>query len=170
MKKNTNKKLLVLAILVLITSTFIYIANHRNKTYVPNGADINYSPPTDEEKAAGDRQKESNIQQQDIDNSQHSDSADAKVFITYAGVDENVIEVNAYTNHYEDGTCTITLSKGNEKLSKQTPAYRDASTTICTNPLINKSEVPSTGDWDVQVFFSSTSAKGQSSIQKISIR
>lgn len=98
-------------------------------------------------------------------------SKSATVIITDAAQYDDIVEVRSYiSDHYEDGTCTISFSKGSEIITKQTPAYRDATTTICTNPLIKASEFPSIGEWSVTVSYEAADTKGTSVSQNISIR
>jgi len=81
-----------------------------------------------------------------------------------------VIEVRAFvSNQYKDGTCTTTLTKGSLKVSKETKAYKDATTTICTNPLIDRSELKQAGDWQVVVKYTAGNISGESKPQTVKI-
>lgn len=172
MKKYSSKLLVfatITALLLVSGGIYIYSKNKSNKTSnSTENSTINYSPPTEDEKSAADTQKEANVKQNDNDN-QAADASQVKVFITYAGEENGIIEVNAFSNHYEDGKCTIVFTKDSLKLIRETPAFRDASTTICTNPLIKRADFPSSGEWDLKVQFTSPSLKSESVTQKITI-
>lgn len=132
---------------------------------------INYGPPTEEEKTAGDeRKKEILKEEQNTDPKPSVQTKTATVIVTDAGQYDDTIEVRAFIpDHYQDGTCTITFRQGNHDITKESPAYRDASTTICTNPMIQRSEFPAGGDWQVSVAYTSADAKGQSETKTIKI-
>ena len=172
-KNNTKIILIVVAsLLVVMGVSFAYRTYDmsRNDNWIDG---VNYDPPTEEERAAGDKQKEKVDKEEQRQNSQNGDSTEKKttnVIITDAGQYDDIIEVRSFIpDHYQDGTCTIAFRKGGQTITKGTPAYRDASTTICTNPLIKRSEFPSAGDWQVSVSYDSKDAKGTSETQTITI-
>lgn len=170
---NTGYILLALAITLLIAGgVFAYNMTRQTKVAdVANGT-INYDPPTEEEQNSGDTRKEEIVNNdKPTTPPQPSDPAKtATVIITDAGQYDNVIEVRAFIpDHYQDGTCIITFRRGSQTVSKDTPAFRDATTTICTNPLIERSEFPSAGDWQVTVSYKSAGAAGQSETKTIKI-
>jgi len=174
--KNNKRRALIIALvlLLIIALGLFWWLNSREKPYTF----INYNPPTKQEKAAGDEKKkelaqESNNQtQSSSSNTQASSSkAQAEVVITSAAQfdqaqtpndpSDDIIDIRAYVpNRYEKGVCTITLSKGSLTVVKEAPAYPDTSYTICTNPLIKRSELPEPGDWQVVVAYSSDAAYG----------
>jgi hypothetical protein len=171
-------KVLPVAIVLLIIGLVGYRLMHSNTDNRSNNepqSGINYDPPTDEEAQAGDKIKDdvNQKEKQSQNNPDQSDGAkqEASVIITDAGQYDDIIEVRAFIpNHYQDGTCTITLTKDTFSVSKSTPAYRDATTTICTNPLFARSEFATPGEWSVTVSYSSSGAQGTSSSETIDIR
>ena len=134
---------------------------------------INYGPPTEQEKSAGDNKKTEiveNEQQPNDDEQTDGNKKQATVTITDAAQYDDIIEVRSFiSNHLQDGTCTILFTQGSQKLERQTPAFADASTTICTNPLIKASDFPVKGTWQVKVSYSSTNAVGESASQAVEI-
>lgn len=162
---------LLIAALLLGVVGYYYISKRgstTNNSYTESTtqSDVNYNPPTKDEQASGNSQKEENVKQ---DSGDASPNNATNVVITFAEQNGDIIEVNAYSDHYEDGTCTFSFSNGQHQLSKETPAYRDASTTICTNPLISRSEFTVSGEWQVQVTYKSPSLTGRSNTQAINI-
>lgn len=180
--KNTSKKsprklliIIVATSLILICSVYYFLAMKNDKsTFIPSDSDnteiINLTPPTDEEQAAGDDLKQNIPAAGQPESDEDSANNTASVIITDAGQYDDVIEVRAFIpNHLQDGTCSITFTKGSQSLTRETPAYADASTTICANPLIKRSEFPSAGDWQVSVGYTAPGASGQSEKQTITI-
>lgn len=177
--KKTNKTKILIAVFILLLVTgvvgvYSYVGQDNPAKPLAAG-EINYSPPTGEEKAAGDKKKKELVEEQTNREKGGPSSTTGKVkvnvIITDAAQYDNVIEVRAFTqNYYEDGTCIIKFTKDTAVVSKSTPAYKDVSTTICTNPLIKRSEFGSSGDWNVAVEYVSQNAAGTSSTQTIRIK
>ena len=176
MTKKKQILLLASAIIILIAvGAFLYFRNQSNDTL--ELGEINYNPPTEEEANAGDDKKPELVAQQDREansDQQSSDNSDSKkqvtVIITDADQYGSNIEVRSFIpDHYQDGTCIITISNGSDVIKKSTPAYKDASTTICTNPLFARSEFGSTGNWQVVVEYVSDSAYGKSDARSIQV-
>lgn len=180
--KKSRKKLFIILLasviaicLVLFTLEKLHVINLYTKSPDKAGeqseGSINYGPPTDDEKNAADTQKTKNQEKEEQRNdSEKQSNTGASVIITDAGQYDNVIEVRAFMpDHYEDGICTIVFTQNSQTISKETPAYRDASTTICTNPLIKRSEFPTAGKWQVIVKYKSPGASGQSDQQTLTI-
>lgn len=169
-----KKVLAILLVIIFLLGAlgYFYVSKKDSNSELSSSTepDINYSSPTENEQAAANSQKEENVKQSEEDSSSSSSSNNtANVVITFAEQNGNTVEVNAYSDHYEDGTCVFTFTKDQLKIIKQTSAYRDASTTICTNPLISRSEFAKGGDWQVQVLYNSSSFSGQSKPQTIAI-
>lgn len=163
--KNWLKILLPTLLIIGALAVFLYIRANQNQTTTdPNTNDlpertINYSPPTEDEKAAGDKQKDETIQQEN-----RSIPNTAQVVIVDAGQYGNIIEVRAFvSNVIANGTCTVTFTKGGSKVIKTVPARADASSTPCVNVEVPRSEFAQTGTWEVTVLFESEKAKGSSS-------
>lgn len=173
-RSRSGKKIIIAAlviIVVLASAIFAYLQFQKrtDNTIAPTNT-VNYEQPTNKEQAAGDEQKQINDRSTDQDGSDAKPTT-ADVRITDAGQYDDAVEVRAYiANVFEEGTCTIKFTKGNENITRTTPAYPDSSYTICTNPTIRRSEFPSSGDWLVQVSFSSNSASGSSNSQTLTIK
>lgn len=165
-KKNTLITLLLLS-LVLAVGVVYWVYPYGQK----EDKGTSYEEPTQEEVTAGDDQKIRNIQDEEQRNDpENQNKQTANVIITDAGQYDDIIEVRAFIpDHYQDGTCTITFTQGSQTITKDTPAYRDVSTTICTNPLFNRLEFPSAGQWQLVVRYSSAGASGQSDQQTVTI-
>lgn len=175
-RKSINKKTLFipLAILVLVMGGYFgyqQLSANNQKYDAPKPVNtVNYDKPTEEEAKVGDEVKEEIIDEKKKPIVDSSNKQKASVVITDASQYDETIEVRSFIpDYYEDGTCTITFTKGTSSFRKETPAYRDARTTICTNPLIKRSEFPQPGTWTVQVTYESANAKGVSELRNITI-
>lgn len=128
---------------------------------------IDFSPATKEDQQTSDALKEEATGPAPAQNT----NSEAQVFISYAAQNDDTIEVNAYSSRYEDGDCTFTFTKpGQSSIIKKTSATRDASTTICSNPMVNRAEFPVSGPWVVQVRYTAGAKTGISSTKAIDIR
>lgn len=182
-KNKSNKKkwfviIICFALLVLGTVTALeytgVINIYKKPKDKPPESTINYNPPTKEEQEAGDTKKEEIVEHNKVEVNTENNTEKSKntdVVITDAGQYDNTIEIRAFVpNHYEDGSCKFTLTQGSLKVEKETPAYRDVSTTICTNPLIARSDFTSSGDWKVVVNYIAPGASGTSGTKAIQLR
>lgn len=180
-----QKKYLI-TILILIVSLiavfFLLEATGKINFFTGNSSssttdgNINYSPPTEEEIKAGNIAKENTANSPTSNDDAGLEQPNGPkekvdVIITDANQYDEIIEVRSFIpNHYQDGTCTIRFSKDDYTITKQVPAYKDATTTICTNPLINRSEFIVNGTWQVSVAYDSTNAEGLSTTKSIEIK
>lgn len=174
MKRNKKITLFttILVLIVVMSGVLIWRLSTTNETPENTEVTDSFNPPTKEEEQAGDQQKDKAISQDESQNaSNQRQNKTANVIITDAGQYGSEIEVRSFVpDHYQDGTCTITITKDNSKVEKTTTAYRDASTTICTNPLFSRSEFSSPGTWQVTVQYTAKDASGQSQPKTINIR
>ena len=171
-KKLNAKKIIVYAVVTVLFILGLFVVgeltnvtnlhSRTTQTTADHEDKINYGPPTDQERQAGDEQKQVITDRQD--DKPQAPVNTAAVVVTGAAQYDGVIEVTAYiSNVYKDGTCTFKFEQAANVVTKNTIAYRDVSTTICTNPLVPRSEFPGSGDWKVTVSYaSSDGVSGQS--------
>ena len=169
-KQIYNSKLIIICALVLVGALLIalFILKHNKRVAnEPKGNpkqinQINYGPPTREEANAGDKQKNQVTTPTTQSSTQTNGKKNVSVIITDASQYGDSIEIRAFVQNYiKNGTCTIIIQKGSTQINKQVPAYADASSTICTNLNLSRSEI-SDGEWNVSVGFESTDASGTS--------
>lgn len=172
--KHRTRTVIILALILLlaVALSWFFINRYRDSPddSAPRGINsVDYSGPTEEERAAGDEQKEKN-EQTTNNNRDTATGQAAHVVVTDAGQYDDIIEVRSFIpDFYQDGTCTITFTQGNRTLTKEAPAYRDSSTTICTNPMIKRSEFASPGEWKLTVTYTAPDATGQSEPRTVHI-
>lgn len=173
----TNKKYLVLAIIAVAATLVVLVILSRDEsrdlTSNISKSGLNLSGPTDEEKQAGDVQK----QKQEQEPSTRSASNEAKPVITSAGQYDNpqygkVIEVRALvTGVYESGgKCTATLKLGQAIVTRAVEALQDATTTRCDVVIIPRVEFPTAGEWELVVSYSSAAYSGKSDVTQVKVQ
>lgn len=175
-----NKRILISIIAIAVLAGGVGFAMWQSSTTKQTAPDheqtedtINYDPPSEEEEQVGNEIKEElqNEPDEEQENSTDSQLNKVTIVISDASQYDNVVEVRSFIhNHIQEGICTFAFRKGNHLVKKEMPAFPDASTTICNNPNIARSEFPVTGDWELIVSYSSTDATGQSSAQTVRIR
>lgn len=144
-----------------------------SKTFVndPSGK-VNYSPPTEQEIKNSQDAKKNSPEQEPSPKSSPSTNASKRpisVGISYAGINtEGKLEVRAFTPEIIEGsgTCTTTATNGSLTLTKSSPAFVDASSSICEPMYISSPDLRS-GDWYVTVAYSSPDAQGTSDKVKV---
>lgn len=176
---NLSRTLIFVSLLVIVGVASVLAYTKTNQPTENSSPTINLDPPTPAEEQAGnkvpEKQPDTTEQPTKPDNGTVSDGLDSRnevtVIIADAGQYGDTIEVRSFMpNYFEDGTCTITFSRGNSTFSRDTPAYTDATSTICTNPEFKRSDFSSLGEWQVNVRYESTNAKGTSQTQTVNIQ
>lgn len=120
----------------------------------------NPSPPTAEEKQAGDTRKNQIVdEQKDQASSQNSSTKNVSVVITGA----TSTDVRGYTSGvFEDGgTCTATATKGSQAIIKTSAGSKNVSYTSCS-PIYWDSPLGN-GSWTINLSYKSTTAQGSAS-------
>ena len=173
------KKLAAVILVLLVVGGAVVAWRHFSSNTNAQGSNpatnngINYSPPTKQEQQVGDREKNQVIQTQNQDKKPQNPSVNSNVTITDAAQYGDTIEVRSFLPEvYKDGTCTIAFTQGSLHVIKEAPAYTDATTTICTNPLIKRTEFASTGTWQLIVSYKSSdgTVSGQSAPKNVIVK
>lgn len=166
--------LLSLLLVVLATGTVLAIRNRGTKTAnIPGNTEaaVNFSPPTDDDKKAVEDNK-SDIVANNANTSPAASSLKPVIpVISDATQYDSRVEVRSYVpGVFENGgTCTVTVSKGDQTLTKPVNGSKDATTTSCEVVLIRRSEFAIAGTWDVTVTYLSGTAKGTSAVKKLEV-
>lgn len=168
-KRNTLVILGVTAGVLIIAGGSFALVRHRQNREASADSNINYGPVTEEEK----KETEAHKQQLDQDTKNASEPSpppteDGKrtvyPMIVTAEQYDNTVEVTSYISGIieDGGTCTITLTKGTDKITKTVTGVRDAKVTRCPIVTVPLAEFPSKGNWTAVVTYSSTAATGAS--------
>jgi hypothetical protein len=99
-------------------------------------------------------------------------SDDVDVVLTYAAFDANsrTVQANGFVAGVIEngGTCTLTLSRGNDTVRATSPAEADATTTSCG--LLETTTGLAAGTWDAVLTYSSDGARGKSDSVEVTVR
>jgi hypothetical protein len=166
-KKRGRKNKVLLAIVVLLVAGFIYwVAAIRPSKHAstPVGG-VNYNPPSQQDKQAGEDAKKT-VEDRSTGASQNSGLVNANVIITSL----TTSGVRGYvSNVFEDGgTCTLTLTKGTDKITATSTGVADVNKTTCAPISIDQSQLKS-GDWTAVLSYTSAKASGSSAPQKLTV-
>lgn len=178
-KKSSKKRivpLVIIGIVLIGAAVAAWIITTQN---AKDNSGINYNPPTQEQKDAGQQTKEDNNKPQTgTDGGTAPDvptGSDGKKSVTPTIVDagnygQNV-EVRALVPGVteSDGTCTAELTQGSQKVSKSSAATASASSTQCAMITISQAEFSSKGTWSLVVTYSSKESSGRSTPRDVSI-
>ena len=179
-KNITKKSLIITAVSLLVVAGFgVWYTRQNNQSSDANdtqttpAAETNDAkPPTEEEQKSGDRKKEEIVKENENTPATQPSNNTQNATVIITGVDQssNTIQIRSFVpNVLRDGTCTFKLTKGSTTITKQMPAYADASATVCTNPQISRSEFSSGGSWNLVITFESGNIKGQSETKAVVI-
>ena len=178
---NKNKKtfilpLTIVALVILIGYfAFAYITKSAWPFYEsakPMDTSETYSPPTEQEVTNSQDAKKNNAHQEASQENQPA-ASNVSVAIAYADFDqtENAIDIRAFTPDVVEGTgtCTATLIKDGQSITRSSKAFIDSSTSQCEPILIPVADFPSSGTWELVVSYSSDKYKGTSSPMKVEV-
>lgn len=180
-KKHTTKVLIVAAALLLLVGGYLAYAYTSKAAWPfnasvsdttqtqPDDSDINYSPPTDQEKASSQDGKKNSEDPSQPTESKTSVSVD----ISYAGSsdDSASIEIRAFTTDVIEGTgtCTATLTHNGKVVTATSKGFVDARSTICEPIEISQSKLEA-GTWKLVVTYTSPSDTGASSEIEVEVK
>ena len=96
-------------------------------------------------------------------------SADAHPVVSWAGVEDGEVVVNAYVAVLErGGTCTLVLTRGTDAVAVTATAGPDAEVTWCAPLGIPLADLTS-GAWEAQVRYESAGSAGSSATTTVSV-
>ena len=134
---------------------------------------INYNPPTDQEKQDSQDGKKNSASQDEANNPSSASTTKVSVGIAYAGYDdeEGMIDIRAFTTDVVEGTgtCTATLTKNGQTITRTSKAFVDSSSSQCEPILINPTDFPSGGTWSLTVSYKSDTSSGVSAPMQVEV-
>lgn len=159
---------IIAAIAILVAGGIVFAYRSKNESSKTPDAtpvsqqsnpNINLEPATDQEKQATEQHK-NDLAQQTPPNTNTTPSGQKKqvsVVITSA----TSTSLNAYISGVleDSGTCTLTLTRGSQTVTKSSPGFGNVNTTNCTP--INYDTL-STGTWTATLTYTSPTAEGKS--------
>lgn len=167
--KNNSKRIsrakalmLVLLAAVLVGLLLFFLVKQRPLGPASTASDSNqYSPPTTQEQASGDKQKEAIVEKEQSAN-QSTPTSTAQITIVDANQYGSEVEVRAFVSNAieTDGLCTATFTKSGAKtVSQKVAASPDARTTQCSI-ILPRSEFQPAGSWELTFNYTSPKLTG----------
>lgn len=172
--KTTKKSILISVLILAIVAAgvfYFFKTNEKNNSKTQSDSSnqgINYSPPTEEEAAAGDKTKETTPENEGPSKPLVAGPDGLKSVepvITYAAQYGQNIEVGGYIPRIfeEGGTCTAVFTLNANSFSKSVQAVENARSVDCPTISVGSSEFSQKGSWSVVLNYSSNTSKGSSS-------
>lgn len=183
-KKQSKKgfMLIILIITALLAAGIVFYAKNKKSNSVlitdrtpDNAEQINFGPPTEDERQSGDTIKPSVLEDEDQRNETPSQTPSGKKSvaptITYAEQYGQNVEVGAYVaGIFEDGgVCTLSLTKDNQTKSVSVNSVKGASSVDCPVMSINVNDLTK-GLWQALVTYSSETSEGASQSRAIEVK
>jgi hypothetical protein len=177
-----SKKVLLPAIAILIVGTAsLWWVQQDSKTSSQQTAkvegsqeDINFDPPTKEEKEGNDQNKTAIEQRDKLEQpgTSPAQTREVKPTITFADQYGTQVEVGGYVNSVveDGGTCTARFTRGSSSFSKTSVGVRNASSTNCPVITADVSEFSSKGTWSVVLSYASSSVAGSSDSKNLEVK
>lgn len=177
-----SKKLTFIAItlVALAAISVFYIKNNSNNEQPKNPAgiqdDINFTPPTAEDKQRVEDNKQRNVARDEALKDQTPQQPNTKrsviPTITYAGQYGQAVEIGGYVNGvFEDGgTCKATFSQSTNSFIKSVTAIKNTNSVDCPVMSANTNEFSSKGTWTVSITYISATAEGTSESKQIEVK
>ena len=165
-KRVSKKPIIILAVLLLILAVGSYYLLRKDSskpTPASNPAGVektDLSPATEQEKKAAEQHKEDLSRPTPQPATTPSGKKQIQPVITNA----NVNGVSAYVGGIfeESGTCTATFTMGNQKFTRSSVGFQNATNTGCTPINLTRSDFPASGSWLVIISYTSNTAEGSS--------
>ncbi len=176
MKIHKKRKLFIASsviVLLIAAGGGIYYFKHRtdNQPQVDpvTGGAINYGPPTKQDTA--DIDNEINSDQSAQDQYTKPKGKTVSPMIVSSGQTKSGVEVSARVPgiNEDGGTCTLTLSKGSDKVSSSKKATPNVSEVSCGFITISNSKL-SPGNWSATVSYLSDSYSGVSDNVTVTVK
>jgi len=139
-----------------------------NETATPtdnqSNTGINYGPPTEEEKKAGDQIKDEQNQPTTPPTTPGQKKTVTPVITSWGfNTFTQQVEVTGYVGGVIEngGTCTLTLEKSGQKVTESKTAIADAQTTSCGLMTVTGNRL-SPGNWTAMLSYTSSNVEGSS--------
>lgn len=172
--KSKTVWLVSLAFVVIAAACLFYLFNREKQVDTSNNNSsaqqsnepiIDNTPATKQDQAGSDTAKDNHAAAQDKPTNTPSDTKKVTPIISRVDTaSATTVEVNAFVSGVveDSGQCTLVAKNGSATVTKTSPGQMNATTTTCASFIINKSEFPIQGTWNLTVSYSSSNAQGVS--------
>lgn len=186
MKKIQTKtrKILVFTTMSLIVvcasiGTMLYF-NRKVEPPTTGGNGVNLNPPTAQDKketaefkkALEDTHSTSGQTNPTSTPTSNTDAtANLGVTLSYINPSAQTVQAGGYVTGVleENGTCTLTLTKGSLRVTGTSTGFIDVNKTTCPQISIERSQLSQNGQWTAVLSYKSTKASGASAPQTVNI-
>jgi hypothetical protein len=171
-QKHNRKKVFIITAIILLLGAGGYTAYAASAELWPfqkssDGTNhgVDYNPPTNEQKEAGDRTKDETInnaeqEQSNPPTAKPTGKQSVGVTITSANQNGSFLQIRTLIQALDSGTCTLTLQKGTAAAITKTSSVQPlANSTTCQGFNIKTSEL-APGKWTIKLVFESSKYKG----------
>ena len=178
---NKNKKTFILPLFIVALAiligyfAFAYISKAAwpfHETAKTSDSSETYSPPTEQEVTDSQDAKKNNAGQESQEENKPPTET-VSVAIAFADFDqtENAIDIRAFTPDVIEGTgtCTATLIKDGQSVTRSSKAFIDSKTSQCEPILVPINDFPSSGTYQLVVSYSSEKYRGTSSPMNVEV-
>lgn len=172
-----KKSLFIISLLVILAigSTLVWwhLGTQREESITPSeDRTINYGPPSENERRAGDEIKQEIVKQSESDIAPSNSRESVGVAVTTAEQYGSQVEVRAFIQGVIEGggTCTATFKKDGHTITSSSEAFIDATTSQCKPIFTDRGEFPSGGGWALTVSYDSKGYTGASEVINVAIR
>lgn len=180
--KLKNKKVMIpiLLLAIVVAGSAVYLVSQKshdqNESNNDTNEQINYDPPTEEELAATEDNKNRIAEEQNAAETttpQASQTEKTKVtpIIGYVESDTTSVRANGFISAVieEGGTCTLTLRRQNSVIEANSKSLPDAQSTVCGLMEISSNQL-STGNWTATISYNSSKYQGISEERVVEVQ
>lgn len=177
-KKIRKKKLLIILLAVVLllgagATTYVYGFGGSLFGWSAQSDDIDYNEPTEEQRQAGNDAKKETIEREtsnddeegkprEDNQSNTNEDENVSVIISAANQNEQTLQIRTLIHTLAEGTCQLTLTKGDVAVSREADTQQSASSSTCKGFDIPISEL-SRGTWKLHIQYKNDGASGEAS-------
>ncbi len=174
-KKGLLITAIVAAVVVVVGAAWFQFARHTHNDTAANPQtnttrgvnDVNYSPPSTQDKTQQDQQK-----QQIIDKGTSTGNTQPNVSVSISRLSQDPgqpLFVRTIIYGTTTGTCDVVLTQGAQTVTKSFPVIVDATYSTCADAQVAAGDIPANGAWSTKVVVHSNGATAQSAPQTVNI-
>lgn len=155
------------------TSLWPFKDKNSQGTAVKGVNEINYDPPTKEDKEQSQEGKKNSAAQDDDTSVTREESGKQKISIgiSFADIINNQVEVRAFTPNIIEGggICTAKFTKDNQTITATSEAFVDSTSSQCNPIYVDPARFTEKGTWNLVVSYLSNNATGTSEKMEINL-
>lgn len=176
-KQKNNKVIIIISVITVLLAALVFAwfnpaisffgVKHDDRTNIQPENTVDYNPPTDEQKAAGEDQKKEtatpNLDTKPDNSTEGSELPGGTLTVTITGYSQSggQLDIRTLINGVvsNDGACMLTLTKGSTAISKSGATEAMPNSSTCASITVPVSEL-SNGEWKAKILVTAGSKKG----------